>query len=73
LSTLLLAASNYTMQCLSAPSRKEIDSAHRSDGYLDVGVQSLRNVVSGHVGGRKKVVWWVLLGSSLPLHLWYVD
>ena len=27
-STLLLGASNYSMQCLSAPSRKDIDTAH---------------------------------------------
>jgi hypothetical protein len=61
------------MQCLSAPSRNEIDSAHGRGGYMDVGVQSLRNVVSGYLGGRKKVLWWVLMGSSLPLHLWYAE
>jgi hypothetical protein len=69
LSTILLAGSNYTMQCLSAPTRSEIDSAHnRKPGvYLDIGVPGIRNL--GYIS-RRRVILWVALGlSSLPLHL----
>lgn len=35
LSTLLLGASNYSMQCLSSPTRGEIDKAHGKGIWLD--------------------------------------
>jgi uncharacterized protein DUF6536 len=67
LSTLLLSGSNYCMQCLSAPTRREIDNAHKRGIALDIGIPSLRNLA---VLGRWKVLMWILLGiSSLPLHL----
>ena len=69
LSTLLLGASNYCMQCLSAPSRKEVDAAHKDGKYLDIGVPSLHNIISKYFPTRKKVCWAVLGLSSLPLHL----
>ncbi|MCJ1281575.1 hypothetical protein MMC26_000895 [Xylographa opegraphella] len=69
LSTLLLGAGNYTMQCLSAPTRAEVDHAHRQGLWLDIGVSSVRNIFRI---GRGRAVLWVLLGlSSLPLHLLY--
>ncbi|KAN0085410.1 hypothetical protein V8E54_001877 [Elaphomyces granulatus] len=69
LSTLLLSGSNYCMQCLSAPTRREIDNAHKRGIALDIGIPSLRNLA---VLGRWKVLMWILLGiSSLPLHLLY--
>lgn len=43
LGTLLLGASNYTMQCLSSPTREEIDKAHLRKIPLDIGVPSLGN------------------------------
>lgn len=45
LGTLLLGASNYTMQCLSSPTREEIDKAHLRKIPLDIGVPSLGNFV----------------------------
>jgi uncharacterized protein DUF6536 len=67
LSTLLLSGSNYCMQCLSAPTRREIDNAHKRGIALDIGIPSLRNLAAL---GRWKVLMWILLGiSSLPLHL----
>lgn len=67
LGTILLSASNYSMQCLSAPTRAEIDKAHRRKRWLDIGVPSVRNL--GRVS-RRKLVLWLLLGlSSVPLHL----
>lgn len=38
LSALLLSASNYTMQALSAATRTEIDRAHAKGDWLDIGV-----------------------------------
>lgn len=67
LSTLLLGASNYSMQCLSAPTRNVVDQAHQEGKWLDVGVQSLRNLKWSK--NWKKAIWALLALSSLPLHL----
>jgi hypothetical protein len=56
-SSALLGASNYCMQCLSAPSRAEVDKAHNTGNWLDIGIPSLRNVASSCFGTRKKVCW----------------
>jgi hypothetical protein len=72
LSSALLGASNYCMQCLSAPTRSEVDKAHHTGNWLDIGIPSLRNVISDRFETRKKVCWWILAMSSLPLHLWQV-
>jgi hypothetical protein len=70
LSSALLSASNYCMQCLSAPTRPEVKEAHRKGHWLDIGIPSLHNVVSSSFAMRKKLCWWILAISSLPLHLW---
>jgi hypothetical protein len=70
LSSALLGASNYCMQCLSAPTRSEVGKAHHTGNWLDIGIPSVRNVVSGSFATRKKLCWWVLAISSFPLHLW---
>lgn len=70
LSTLLLAGSNYCMQCLCAPNRGEIDKAHSRGRFLDIGVPSLRNLSS--IASSKGLMWWLLGLSSIPLHLMYV-
>ncbi len=68
LSTILLAGSNYCMQCLTAPTREQVDEAHRESRWVDVGVPSIRNLLETASGGN--VLLWVLLAlSSLPLHL----
>lgn len=38
LGTALLASCNYCMQCLAAPTRRDINKVHRQGGWLDVGV-----------------------------------
>ena len=68
-STLLLGASNYCMQCLSSPSRPEIDKAHNQNIWLDIGVPSVRNL--RRVSWNKIVLWWLFAISSIPLHLLY--
>jgi hypothetical protein len=67
LSTALLSGSNYCMQCLSAPSRDEVDKAHAKRRWLDIGVPSIRNLRS--IARGKVFVWWILGLSSVPLHL----
>ncbi|KAJ0421352.1 hypothetical protein BJY00DRAFT_111398 [Aspergillus carlsbadensis] len=68
-STILLAASNYGMQCLCAPTRQDVDAVHRSGGWLNIGVPSIKNL--SHVSGRRSLLWLCLLLSSVPLHLLY--
>ncbi|KAL2166979.1 hypothetical protein VTG60DRAFT_1902 [Thermothelomyces hinnuleus] len=69
-STILLAGSNYCMQILSAPKREQIDGAHRESRWVEVGVQSVRNVFRAISSGN--ALLWILLSlSSLPLHLSY--
>lgn len=69
LSTVLLAGSNYCMQCLSAPTRSEVDSAHKQRRWMDIGVSSLRNIAKGDIARRRTWLWLLLALSSLPLHL----
>ena len=67
LGSMLLAASNFSMQCLSAPTRAEIDKAHAQKTWLDVGILSLRNLRWTKPSRMACVILLVL--SSLPLHL----
>ncbi|KIW28005.1 uncharacterized protein PV07_07697 [Cladophialophora immunda] len=69
LSTLLLSGSNFCMQCLSAPTRADINAAHLAGRWLDVGVPSLHNLRS--IPGKRLVLWLALGVSSLPLHLFF--
>jgi hypothetical protein len=71
LSTGLLGASNLCMQLLAAPTRREIDEAHRDNKWLDIGVPSWRNL--WRIKRPRRVVWWCLALSSIPLHFMYVD
>ncbi|KAL4748226.1 hypothetical protein BDW72DRAFT_195998 [Aspergillus terricola var. indicus] len=69
LSTAILAASNYTMQTLVAPSREEVDEEHKKGRWLDIGTPSTRNLF---VVGRYRVwLWVVLLVTATPFHLLY--
>jgi hypothetical protein len=67
LSTILLSGSNYCMQCLSAPTRTDIDRAHAKLTWLDIGVPSIRNLK--HISRRRFWLWLLLGLSSVPLHL----
>lgn len=69
LGAILLAGSNYTMQCMSSPTRKEIDQSHTLSPFipLQIGVPGIRNLSKIK---RHRVILWCLLGlSSAPLHL----
>jgi len=69
LSTLLLGCSNFTMQCLSSPTRKDIDRAHSDNCWLDIGVQGTRNL--RRISRPRLVLWCLIALSSIPLHLLY--
>ena len=67
LSTALLSASNYAMQCLNSPTRAEIDKAHSKGDWLDVGLISIRNLRTATL--YRQILWWALAISTIPLHL----
>ena len=67
LSSLLLGGSNYCMQILASPTRTEVNKAHASASWVDIGVQSYRNLY--YSKGRKMKMWRLLVLSSVPLHL----
>ncbi|KAF2823774.1 hypothetical protein CC86DRAFT_327712 [Ophiobolus disseminans] len=69
MSTTLLCASSYCMQCLSSPTRKELDRAHKKKSWLDVGVLSPRNIRS--ISKSRRIRWLILGLSTVPLHLFY--
>ena len=55
------------MQCLTAPTRADIDRAHEKNAWLDIGILSLKNL---HYIGYQRLTLWTVLGlSSIPLHL----
>jgi hypothetical protein len=66
-STLLLGASNYSMQLLVSPTRKDVDRAHDNGIYLDIGIPSIRNL--RYVRRKKAAIWWLLGFCSTCLHL----
>jgi hypothetical protein len=66
-STMLLAASNYTMQVLSSPTRDDIDKAHQRGQWFDIGILSFRNL--RRIPGQRVALSLVLAFSSIPLHL----
>jgi hypothetical protein len=67
LSTLLLCASNYYMQILTAPNHKDITKAHEHRTWVNIGIPSLHNLV--HIRRGRSVLWVLLMLLSLPLHL----
>ena len=70
LSTLLLSGSNYTQQCLAAPTRSEIDAAHARRRWMDIGVPSIRNLFK--IKAERTFLWIAIGITSIPPHLLYV-
>lgn len=66
-STCVLASSNFFMQIVSSPTRKELDCAHRSFHALEIGVSSFKNL--GSLSWFKVITWAGLFLSSVPIHL----
>jgi hypothetical protein len=67
LSTLLLGASNYSMQVLTSPTRDAVDLAHEKGKWLDIGILSFRNLRC--ISRLRFWLWFMLAASSVPLHL----
>lgn len=67
LSSLVLGGSNYCLQCLSAPTRKDVDEAHAEGFWLHIGVPNFRNFQK--IDRRKFWIWAFLGFSSIPFHL----
>jgi hypothetical protein len=72
MSTLILSSSNYVQQVLCAVTREEVDAAHagkRRSKWADIGVPSMFNICL--IDRRRVLLWYLLMFSSLPLHLFY--
>lgn len=69
ISSVLLSASNFCMQCLSAPTRADIDRQHKRGMWMDIGVPSIRNLTQ--ISSVRFGLWLLLAASSMPLHLLY--
>jgi hypothetical protein len=67
MSTLILGASTYAMQGMTAPTRKEVDKAHSKGKWVEIGAQSWRNIA--YVSKRNAFLWGLLGITSLPFHL----
>ena len=70
LSILLLSGSNYTQQCLAAPTRSEIDAAHAKRHWMDIGVPGVRNLF--RIKAERRLLWIAIGITSVPLHLLHV-
>ncbi|KAF2830734.1 hypothetical protein CC86DRAFT_343724 [Ophiobolus disseminans] len=68
-STLILGASTYAMQGITAPTRKEVDAAHAKGKWVEIGTPSLRNLL--YVRRRNTWVWLLLAITSMPFHLFF--
>ncbi|KAM0717739.1 hypothetical protein Q7P37_007591 [Cladosporium fusiforme] len=69
LSSALVAASNFSMQILVAPSRYTIHEAHKNKKWVQVGVPSVRNLI--RIEWYRSMLWILMALSSLPLHFLY--
>jgi len=65
--TLIISCSNYVMQCMSAPSRRDLDRAHNLGYHVHVGVSPARN--NFHNGTIRQLSWWLIGATSIPVHL----
>ena len=65
--TVLISISNYVMQVMAAPDREEVDYAHSLATSITIAGMRFRNLQFG--GRRRRVIWWILCVSSLPIHV----
>ena len=61
LSTILLAYSNYSMQCMNSPTRNEVDAAHSRQKWLNIGTPSIHNLF---LVSKSKTLLWLILGLT---------
>ncbi|KAJ5240576.1 uncharacterized protein N7469_002167 [Penicillium citrinum] len=70
LSTAMLGASNYCMQCLASPSRSQVDEAHEKQVWLRIGAPNIWDLLRRQ-RGKRQLLGWILFLTSLPIHLVY--
>ena len=58
------------MQCLSSPTRDEVDKAHRQNATLDIGIPSLKNL--RRIASSRLLLWSLVALSSIPLN-WFCN
>jgi hypothetical protein len=63
----ILASSNFFMQVLCAPTRDDINKAHRKRYPLEIGVQSWKNL--WRIPIVNVLMWLAFAGSSVPFHI----
>ena len=69
LSSILLSVSNYAMQCMSSPSREDLNRAHAKGDWMDIGISGVRNLV--RIRRLRAILWLLLACTSIPIHLLY--
>ncbi|KAF5558951.1 hypothetical protein FMEXI_146 [Fusarium mexicanum] len=63
----VLGSSNFFMQVLVAPKRQDVDRAHTSKRWVEIGVHSIHNF---RFISKRRIFLWVLFSlTSIPLHL----
>ena len=67
MSSLLLSASNACMQIVSSPTPQEVSRAHDKGNWLHIGVLGVRNF--GWISTWRRIIWVLLIFSSIPVHL----
>ncbi|KAM7218192.1 hypothetical protein V8F06_006483 [Rhypophila decipiens] len=67
--TVLMAATNFAMQAWTSPTRADVDRIHAQGKTVDIGVLSLRNILSGRIRLKRLLVGCFMLIVALPLHL----
>ena len=66
ISSVLYLSSQLCVQLITAPTRKQVDEAHRRQDWYDIGILSWRNFIRSR--WRSKIICIILLGTSFPLH-----
>lgn len=66
--TILIGTSNYVMQVVCAPGRKEIDEAHALARPITVGGISFNDMAPRTANKLRRSIWWTLGLSSVPIH-----
>ncbi|RKK61088.1 hypothetical protein BFJ67_g1803 [Fusarium oxysporum f. sp. cepae] len=63
----VLGSSNFFMQVLVAPTRHDVDRAHASKRWVEIGVHSIHNF---RFLSKRRIFLWALFSlTSIPLHL----
>ncbi|KAL9562689.1 hypothetical protein ACKAV7_013253 [Fusarium commune] len=63
----VLGSSNFFMQVLVAPTRQDVDRAHASKRWVEIGVHSIHNF--RFISKRRIFLWALFSLTSIPLHL----